>query len=91
MPVVNDAGRPAIPALTGTFPLFPAALIGQEVSGERHIAIPDEVLDVYRRRRPAPTPTTSAAYANYLSGEIRDLAVSDRDIEEALAGLPARA
>jgi tryptophan synthase beta chain len=35
-------------------PLFPAALIGQEVSGERHIAIPDEVLDVYRLWRPTP-------------------------------------
>src|SRR6266849_4379654 len=35
-------------------PLFPAALIGQEVSGERHIAIPEEVLDVYRLWRPTP-------------------------------------
>ena len=35
-------------------PLFPAALIGQEVSGERHIAIPDEVIDVYRLWRPTP-------------------------------------
>src|SRR6476660_9763216 len=35
-------------------PLFPAALIAQEVSGERHIAIPDEVLDVYRLWRPTP-------------------------------------
>jgi tryptophan synthase beta chain len=35
-------------------PLFPAALIGQEVSAERHIAIPDEVLDVYRLWRPTP-------------------------------------
>jgi tryptophan synthase beta chain len=30
------------------------ALIGQEVSPERHIAIPDEVLDVYRLWRPTP-------------------------------------
>ena len=35
-------------------PLFPAALIGQEVSGERHIAIPEDVLDVYRLWRPTP-------------------------------------
>jgi tryptophan synthase beta chain len=35
-------------------PLFPAALIAQEVSPERHIAIPDEVLDVYRLWRPTP-------------------------------------
>src|SRR2546425_441133 len=35
-------------------PLFPVALIGQEVSGERHIAIPEDVLDVYRLWRPTP-------------------------------------
>jgi tryptophan synthase beta chain len=35
-------------------PLFPAALIAQEVSPERHIAIPDEVLGVYRLWRPTP-------------------------------------
>jgi tryptophan synthase beta chain len=35
-------------------PLFPAALIGQEVSGERYIAIPEDVLDVYRLWRPTP-------------------------------------
>jgi len=35
-------------------PLFPAALIGQEVSAERHIAIPEDVLDVYRLWRPTP-------------------------------------
>ncbi|HTT53843.1 MAG TPA: TrpB-like pyridoxal phosphate-dependent enzyme [Streptosporangiaceae bacterium] len=35
-------------------PLFPAALIAQEVSGDRHIPIPDEVLDVYRLWRPTP-------------------------------------
>ena len=35
-------------------PLFPAALIAQEVSPERHIAIPEEVLDVYRLWRPTP-------------------------------------
>jgi tryptophan synthase beta chain len=31
------------------------------------------------------------AYANYLSGEMRDLALSDADVEAALAGLPAPA
>ncbi|HEX3489452.1 MAG TPA: TrpB-like pyridoxal phosphate-dependent enzyme, partial [Streptosporangiaceae bacterium] len=35
-------------------PLFPAALIAQEVSGDRHIDIPDDVLDVYRLWRPTP-------------------------------------
>jgi tryptophan synthase beta chain len=34
--------------------LFPAALIAQEVSAERHIAIPDDVFDVYRLWRPTP-------------------------------------
>jgi tryptophan synthase beta chain len=35
-------------------PLFPMALIGQEVSAERMIGIPDEVRDVYRLWRPSP-------------------------------------
>jgi tryptophan synthase beta chain len=35
-------------------PLFPRALIAQEVSGERYIDIPEEVLDVYRLWRPSP-------------------------------------
>jgi tryptophan synthase beta chain len=35
-------------------PLFPMALIMQEVSGDSHIAIPEPVLDVYRLWRPTP-------------------------------------
>ncbi|MDA1296925.1 MAG: TrpB-like pyridoxal phosphate-dependent enzyme [Chloroflexi bacterium] len=35
-------------------PLFPMALIGQEVSKERWIEIPDEVRDIYRLWRPTP-------------------------------------
>jgi tryptophan synthase beta chain len=35
-------------------PLFPMALIGQEVSQDRYIDIPGEVLDVYRLWRPTP-------------------------------------
>ena len=35
-------------------PLFPMALIGQEVSGERHIEIPKPVRDIYRMWRPTP-------------------------------------
>jgi len=35
-------------------PLFPMALIGQEVSQERYLDIPGEVLDVYRLWRPSP-------------------------------------
>ncbi len=35
-------------------PLFPMALIKQEISSERFIDIPDEVLDVYRLWRPTP-------------------------------------
>lgn len=35
-------------------PLFPMALIEQEVSGDRFIDIPGEVLDVYRLWRPSP-------------------------------------
>ena len=35
-------------------PLFPMELIGQEVSEEAEIAIPEEVLDIYRLWRPTP-------------------------------------
>src|ERR1700719_3463989 len=35
-------------------PLFPMALIGQEVSQEKTIEIPDEVRDIYRLWRPTP-------------------------------------
>src|SRR5271169_2292407 len=35
-------------------PLFPMALIGQEVSAERHIDIPEPIRDVYRMWRPTP-------------------------------------
>ncbi len=35
-------------------PLFPLALIAQEMSTERYIDIPDEVLDIYKLYRPTP-------------------------------------
>ena len=35
-------------------PLFPMAIIGQEVSAERSIPIPDEVREIYRLYRPTP-------------------------------------
>nr|WP_296068809.1 TrpB-like pyridoxal phosphate-dependent enzyme [uncultured Actinoplanes sp.] len=35
-------------------PLFPAALIEQEVTTERYVDIPEDVLDVYRLWRPSP-------------------------------------
>src|ERR1700692_1591547 len=35
-------------------PLFPMALIMQEVSAERHIEIPEPVRQIYRQWRPSP-------------------------------------
>jgi len=35
-------------------PLFPMALIGQEVSAESYIDIPGEILDIYKLWRPSP-------------------------------------
>src|SRR3972149_7649316 len=35
-------------------PLFPMAIIGQEVSTERYIPIPEEVREVYKLWRPSP-------------------------------------
>jgi tryptophan synthase beta chain len=62
--IVPDLPAPPPPALhPGTLepagpadfePLFPMALIMQEVSMDRFIDIPEEVLDVYRMWRPSP-------------------------------------
>ncbi len=62
--VVADLPEPPAPVLhpgTGQpvgpddlAPLFPMALIGQEVSADREIGIPDPVRDVYRLWRPTP-------------------------------------
>ncbi len=62
--IVPDLPSPPPPALhPGTKepagpadfePLFPLALILQEVSMDRYIDIPDEVLDIYRLWRPSP-------------------------------------
>ena len=51
-PLHPGTGQPVGP--DDLAPLFPMALIAQEVSGERHIDIPDDVLDVYRLWRPTP-------------------------------------
>jgi tryptophan synthase beta chain len=51
-PLHPGTGQPVGP--DDLAPLFPMALIAQEVSGDRHIDIPDDVLDVYRLWRPTP-------------------------------------
>ena len=51
-PLHPGTGRPVGP--DDLAPLFPQALIAQEVSAERYIDIPGEVLDVYRLWRPSP-------------------------------------
>jgi tryptophan synthase beta chain len=62
--IIADLPRPPAPVLhPGTLqpigpgdlePLFPMALILQEVSAERHIEIPGPVRDIYRQWRPSP-------------------------------------
>ena len=51
-PLHPGTGQPIGPA--DLAPLFPMALIMQEVSTERYIDIPEEVQQVYRQWRPAP-------------------------------------
>lgn len=51
-PLHPGTGQPIGPA--DLAPLFPMALIQQEVSTERYIEIPDQVQDVYRIWRPTP-------------------------------------
>ena len=59
-PVLHPGtGQPIGPA--DLAPLFPMALIGQEVSAERHIEIPGPVRDIYRHV--APDPALSRARA----------------------------
>jgi len=52
-PVIHPATKEPI-GPQDLAPLFPMALIAQEVSQERHIEIPDEVQDIYRIWRPSP-------------------------------------
>ena len=53
MPAVHPGtGKPATP--DDFAPLFPMALIMQEVSQERYIEIPDPVREVYKQWRPSP-------------------------------------
>jgi tryptophan synthase beta chain len=51
-PLHPGTGQPVGPQ--DLAPLFPMALIMQEVSTEREIPIPDEVRDIYRQWRPTP-------------------------------------
>jgi tryptophan synthase beta chain len=52
-PVLHPGtGQPIGPA--DLAPLFPMALIMQEVSAERYIEIPEEIQDIYRLYRPSP-------------------------------------
>lgn len=52
-PPLNPAtGKPIGPE--DLSPIFPMGLIEQEVSQERYIEIPDELMDVYRMWRPTP-------------------------------------
>jgi tryptophan synthase beta chain len=51
-PLHPGTGQPVGP--DDLAPLFPQALIAQEVTTDRYVDIPDEVLDVYRLWRPSP-------------------------------------
>src|SRR5438067_7273084 len=51
-PLHPGTGQPIGPA--DLAPLFPMALIQQEVSSEREIPIPEEVREVYKLWRPSP-------------------------------------
>ena len=43
-------------------PLFPMALIGQEVSQDREIEIPEPVRNIYKQWRPSPLYRASLSY-----------------------------
>jgi tryptophan synthase beta chain len=52
LPPLGPDGKPVTPDMLT--PVFPANLIEQEVSSERWIDIPEEVLDILYRWRPTP-------------------------------------
>jgi tryptophan synthase beta chain len=54
LPPILHPGTGAAIQPSDLAPLFPMALIGQEVSQERHIEIPQPVRDIYRHWRPSP-------------------------------------
>ncbi len=51
-PINPTTGKPISPE--DLLPIFPRALIEQEISTERWIEIPEEVLEIYRLWRPSP-------------------------------------
>ena len=51
-PLHPGTGQPVGP--DDLAPLFPMELIGQEVTGDRYVDIPGEVIDVYKLWRPTP-------------------------------------
>ncbi|HKJ10121.1 MAG TPA: TrpB-like pyridoxal-phosphate dependent enzyme, partial [Gammaproteobacteria bacterium] len=51
-PPLGPDGKPVGPDALAA--IFPEALIAQEVSGDRWIAIPEEVREIYRLWRPSP-------------------------------------
>ncbi|HKE68260.1 MAG TPA: TrpB-like pyridoxal-phosphate dependent enzyme, partial [Nocardioidaceae bacterium] len=51
-PLHPGTGQPVGP--DDLAPLFPMALIAQEVTTDRYVDIPEEVLEVYRLWRPSP-------------------------------------
>jgi len=55
-------------------PLFPMALIMQEVTTERDIEIPEPVRDVYRQWR--PTPPANAAFGSVFWAQVRPFVLS---------------
>ncbi len=52
LPPLGPGGKPVSPDMLA--PVFPMNLIEQEVSAQRWIPIPDEILDILYRWRPAP-------------------------------------
>ena len=54
LPPVLHPGRKDPVGPDDLSPLFPMELIGQEVSQDRYIDIPEEVQDIYKLYRPSP-------------------------------------
>ena len=60
LPPLGPDGKPIGPEMLA--PVFPMNLIEQEVSTERWIDIPEEILDILYRWRPSPLPAADTGW-----------------------------
>ena len=77
-------------------PLFPRAIVEQEMSSKREIAIPDEVRAALALWRPSPLYRAhnleraigTRSHVQYLAGKLEDFEYPREAVERSMANLP---